>query len=502
MRKYYDVEKRKPGATRQDATAKAVARKGRNGDTQIVHMSRSEVRALDKIASAAGTKLTRNPKTGAKEAFKLKKILKVIAPIAASIVGGPMAGAAVSAAMTKADGGSWKEAALSGIGSLAAGAALGGTSGAVQAAAKNGVLQGTAAQAGTQAAADTAVQAGTQAAADAAMQTGTQMAIPTMTQTATEGANQAFNQSLSSTMAGSTGGITSATPSWASLSLGDKFAVAKDQFSPTMALTSKSAFDGANAMADERYGATADAEEERRQRQRGESLLQQGLDPNQYHYADGGIVNAVPPLSPYNTDTSQFVGQAFRPAFDFSQYDPTKAPQVSIPILESKFVATDVTTKNKKTPWYKRSATEWLKGAGSETNRTGKVSFVDTGNKYTGPAMTPYEQAFWAKGVAYPQAHNNAATPEQLNKYFSAGGAVRGPGDGMSDGIAAMIDGHQPAAIASGEYIVPADVVSHFGNGDTNAGTAYLDKQMDAIRRASTGRTKQRNKINPAHYLR
>ena len=64
------------------------------------------------------------------------------------------------------------------------------------------------------------------------------------------------------------------------------------------------------------------------------------------------------------------------------------------------------------------------------------------------------------------------------------GGVVRGPGDGTSDSIPAMIDGHQPAAISQGEFIIPADVVSGLGNGSTEAGAQRLYALMDQVRRA------------------
>lgn len=65
------------------------------------------------------------------------------------------------------------------------------------------------------------------------------------------------------------------------------------------------------------------------------------------------------------------------------------------------------------------------------------------------------------------------------------------PGDGMSDGIEALIDGEQPAALSSGEFVIPADVVSHLGNGSSDAGAKQLYAMMDRIRRARTGKEEQ-----------
>ena len=71
------------------------------------------------------------------------------------------------------------------------------------------------------------------------------------------------------------------------------------------------------------------------------------------------------------------------------------------------------------------------------------------------------------------------------------GGAVRGPGDGMSDDVPAVIDGKEPARIASDEFVVPADVVSDLGNGSSEAGHRRLYTMMDNVRKARHGTKKQ-----------
>lgn len=57
-----------------------------------------------------------------------------------------------------------------------------------------------------------------------------------------------------------------------------------------------------------------------------------------------------------------------------------------------------------------------------------------------------------------------------LGGYSDGGRLLKGPGDGMSDNIPASIGAKQPARLADGEFVVPADVVSHLGNGSTDAG--------------------------------
>jgi len=78
---------------------------------------------------------------------------------------------------------------------------------------------------------------------------------------------------------------------------------------------------------------------------------------------------------------------------------------------------------------------------------------------------------------------------------------LRGPGDGMSDNIPATIANRQPARLADGEFVVPADVVSHLGNGSTEAGAKHLHKMMDKVRVARTGKKKQGTQINPSKFV-
>jgi hypothetical protein len=86
---------------------------------------------------------------------------------------------------------------------------------------------------------------------------------------------------------------------------------------------------------------------------------------------------------------------------------------------------------------------------------------------------------------------------------YAAGGQPRllkGPGDGMSDNIPATIAGKRPARLADGEFVVPADVVSHLGNGSTEAGAKKLHQMMTEVRKARTGNPKQGKQINPNKF--
>jgi hypothetical protein len=84
---------------------------------------------------------------------------------------------------------------------------------------------------------------------------------------------------------------------------------------------------------------------------------------------------------------------------------------------------------------------------------------------------------------------------------YAKGGYLNGDGDGMSDSIPATIEGKQPARLADGEFVIPADVVSHLGNGSTKAGSKRLYAMLDKVRKARTGTKKQGKQINPAKYM-
>lgn len=71
-----------------------------------------------------------------------------------------------------------------------------------------------------------------------------------------------------------------------------------------------------------------------------------------------------------------------------------------------------------------------------------------------------------------------------LGGYSDGGRLLRGPGDGVSDNIPAMIGDRQPARLADGEFVVPARIVSEIGNGSTEAGARKLYAMMDRVQRA------------------
>ena len=125
-----------------------------------------------------------------------------------------------------------------------------------------------------------------------------------------------------------------------------------------------------------------------------------------------------------------------------------------------------------------------------------------------------------AKGAKFESRGPTTATRTAFKgtKYSAAGGGIGsldmaqggralppryldGHSDGMADKVPADIDGKRPAALSDGEFVIPADVVSHLGNGNSNAGAKRLYKMMDDIRAARTGNPKQGKQINPDKFM-
>jgi hypothetical protein len=108
------------------------------------------------------------------------------------------------------------------------------------------------------------------------------------------------------------------------------------------------------------------------------------------------------------------------------------------------------------------------------------------------------------KGLGQPEVEEAASGGTMrynLGGYSDGGRMLKGPGDGMSDSIPASIAGKQPARLADGEFVVPADVVSHLGNGSTDAGAKKLYNMMDKIRKARTGKKKQAPAVKAHKFM-
>ena len=134
--------------------------------------------------------------------------------------------------------------------------------------------------------------------------------------------------------------------------------------------------------------------------------------------------------------------------------------------------------------------------AGSYIAGNGHLLVPDGGQDESGQAT------YNDMGVPQARAHGGL-----MDLHYAVGGQtmqpryLQGQTDGMADKIPSSIDGIQPAKLSHGEFVVPADVVSHLGNGNSDAGAKKLYQMMDRIRLARTGNKKQGKEINPDKFM-
>lgn len=101
--------------------------------------------------------------------------------------------------------------------------------------------------------------------------------------------------------------------------------------------------------------------------------------------------------------------------------------------------------------------------------------------------------------IPQPTGFNNMASGG-IAGLKKDGRYLDGPTDGMADEIDTSIDDEQPAKLSHGEFVIPADVVSHLGNGNSEAGAKKLYEMMDRVRMARTGTKEQGKEINPDEF--
>ena len=78
---------------------------------------------------------------------------------------------------------------------------------------------------------------------------------------------------------------------------------------------------------------------------------------------------------------------------------------------------------------------------------------------------------------------------------------IKGKGDGMSDSIPTHIDGKEKALVANEEAYISPEMVAKIGGGDVKAGSKKLYDMMEKIRKARTGNPKQGKQINPQKFM-
>ena len=564
------------------AAAQHLASYGRGGDTELVHMTKGEIKGLQALALAHGGSLTINPNTGLAEAGFLKRLLPTLAgaALAATGVGAPMAALLVGGGYGLATG-SITKGLMAGLGAFG-GAGLTSSLGALGGEA--------AAQAGQQAATEgfkqTAEEAVKSGLSNQVMDASRGMVEPQLAQTLETAQNyitpqnfpgltptqiQASQTGLSEAIkSGSTpeqymGSLgrasaaqTGTTTGNISRGIGEVFSSpsAAGSFVKDNALTLGGAL--LPALTQDQKPPAGYTEDEYDRYLKGFRMspnyqAYEAPRPNPYYQAkyaaEGGIMqlqgggSPVERMSMANTAMNPQGGLYPQGMIDKTQYaTPTQRPvssemvdeapayERSSPMLMAEGGIARYKSKgqvNVLQDYIDRQEQQQMSHLpeGVSIPRTGifRDTDVDTARKDAlTAAMIRLGKAGKAAGIkpiALPktaikglgdisgisedttEAAAGGTMRYNLGGYSDGGRMLKGPGDGMSDSIPASISGKQPARLADGEFVVPADVVSHLGNGSTDAGAKKLYGMMDRIRKARTGKKKQAPAVKTARYM-
>jgi hypothetical protein len=469
--------------------AQHLASKGRGPDTTLVHMAPSEVRGLQALAKSHGGSLTINPETGLAEAGFLKNILPMVIGAALSPFITPMGAAAVVGGLETARTGDLGKGLMAGLGAYGGAGLVSGLSSAGASA----VVPET-----------VATNTGISAAETGAGFTPYEQALGSSTQTAAPAEFMAQQPTMSSSEAmktiGNSGNIATGQPTTFSNAyngigeLGSE--TGRNAFmsgAPTGTLPAAGAalVSAVQPEPEAPAGYEPDEYDKRLAKYRLASNYQASspVRPNPYYRptglgyaAEGGSTGDIMMAAggayedePMGDDVGYAAGgiAAYAPGGKIQDLpESVGVPRTGI------YRDTDMDTA-KKDAW--TAAQIRNKKAASAANIK-LASMPKTSVKGLGDV-------------------EEMAAGGSLGGYSDGGRMLKGPGDGMSDSIPATIGRKQPARLADGEFVVPADVVSHLGNGSTDAGAKKLYSMMDKIRRARTGKAKQAPAVKADKYM-
>ena len=438
--------------------ARGLASFGRGPDTELVHMTKGEVAGLQALAKRHGGSLTRNPHTGLPEAGFLSRILPMALTAVATAYGGPAAGAAVNGALTYAETKDLGKSALAAGMTYGMGQAAQGMEGMGQTASL------TAPDLPANLAADPSLEFSSDYQNALTKYQGNVDAYKGLAQTAPSGAAPLVAKA----------GMPA--PSEAS-QLINKVDATKIPLADRMANVSAGAkqLTSMSGLKD-LYGRMSPV-----------GLAGLGAGAMQL----GGAFTQKPTVMP----TGSAIVSGFNP--NAKRTTPVTLPGQNAPTDSSErryfnegypyAMGGSVPNENEFYP-----GANIAHGGASNAPQTPSATDVVGGydqsiNQYTGEPVKPMAQG----GLS------------SLGEYAAGGRLLDGAGDGMSDSIPAVIKGAKPqrAALAQGEFVVPADVVSHLGNGSTKAGSQRLYAMMDKVRHARTGTKKQGKQIKPEQFI-
>lgn len=459
--------------------AQHLAAQGRGEDTTLVHMTPREVSGLQAIAKAHGGSLTINPETGLAEAGFLDKLMPMIVGAGLAYATGGTS-LAMSPAMIGASVGGLEALRTKDLGKgIMAGLGAYGGAGMFGAAEGAGMFKGADATSGL-----TVPQAPT-----------VSPAMPDVTSGSTGMDSFVGNNGMTNVPQATLpdnidmgGGFNPATGSAASPihaappSMGDL-------------IMQNKGYAAAGAAP-----AIMDAMTPNRTPPAGKDQM---IRPYTFDYNRQQVSNPIGGLRQDGQDTSERT--YFQP--QFTPLTPYKAAGGGLMSLARVATGEDVMPTENDEKMAGGGPVEQMSNANAIGANTGYPMADVNKATYSTPYQTPVSQNV-VQGSA-----DTGVNPMNGEMSFAAGGIstlggysdggrlLKGPGDGMSDNIPAQIGSKQPARLADGEFVVPADVVSHLGNGSTDAGAKQLYKMMDRIRAQRTGKKKQAPEVNPSKAM-
>jgi hypothetical protein len=536
------------------SSPQGLASLGRNGDSMLVHMSPEEVQGLQGLAMAQGGSLTINPETGLPEAFKLKNVFKAALPIAAgfmfpgfgtTFMGGMLGKGVAAGALTGAG-----IAALSGenpfLGALTGG--FGGYGGAG--------LAGSAAKIGAGAKAATTAEANliNQGIGTSGLPTGGGFSAGT---TATDIASNAqlmapkiapaidtavntgltaqgtFPSSLMSStkpLQAATTPLQTAGENFGTL-MNSPMDVIKDYGYGNSAMLAGGPLVSGLEPSDLGYTDAPlykDPDTGKYRGPQGQLNLSDRFDTGLRLVAKGGYINGYalggavdvnPPEGGgisdlYNRPEGQRTTPLSSNGYGIGRLNNLAGEQSMTQAQTLGYAdGGDVGMNLDKLPTL--NVNTGISSLGGSSGMSGDAMYSFNDNAAMSPIarmlLPQMSQSDRAKflGSGMGTFFGMQERPKQdyytssgaLTSSYAQGGYLNGNGDGMSDSIPATIEGKQPARLADGEFVIPADVVSHLGNGSSKAGSKRLYAMLDKVRHARTGNKKQGKEINPAKYM-
>jgi hypothetical protein len=420
--------------------ANGLARYGRNGDNNLVHVSDKELAGIEQLT---GRRFTTNPHTGLPEAFNFASLLPIAAGVAGTALGGPLGGAA-AAGLT--------------------GAALGAAQGdSTERALTKGLIAGATTYAGGQlfsGVGEAATQAGFDAAAQGATQAGTEAATQATAQAGTEAATQAATQASSAIPAGDIMGPIAPTQAYGSVAdVGPAAPTFGETISNKFAHAGNTATDVLNNP--------------------GAALSKLGSNV---------IANPIPAAitagGAYTTATDAFAPTAMPGE---TPYDASKYPE-RFPSNPRQWNAPSSDYRPGYSPEYRYFAKGGLADLRQGNQETTANLMNEAKAALLGEHPKPQEAIARFRSAMGDDAF--MALKDRIT-----GGRIRGAGGGLDDLVPGSIEGRQKVRLADSEFVIPADVVSAIGDGSTDHGVRRLHEMMDSVRKQKTGSTKQPGRL-------